>query len=323
MKRNPSTAIVLLLLALTLPLFPAQASAVETFKILVVVNGMPITNVDFEEKLQQALVPINQQLEQQGRSPMSLQQLKSHKELTDRILEQYIEDLLLKKEIERLDVTVDEKELDERIDAIRQQRNLTLDQVKDLLAEEGKTLDEFREELRQDLLKHKLIRGRVGKKIVVTESEVMDEYKKRASIQSGVLVHLGYILLPQEKSAADVLKEITDGDKTFAEAADEYSVGPGVGEGGDLGWLDVGDLAADWSEHVADLEPGEISEPFDVGGQQALILLVERKQGEVVVDENLKEQIYEELREEQFQSVLDEYMETIRTQALIQYKNPY
>lgn len=323
MKRNSSSAIVLLLLALTVLLFPAMSQAEDTYKILVVVNGMPITNMDFEEKLNEALIPINQQLQQQGRSPMSLQQLKGQKELTDRILDQYIEEILLRKEIERLGVTVEEKELDERIDAIRQQNNLSLDQMKDLLSEEGKTLDQFREELRKDLLKHKLIRGKVGKKIVVTETEVMEEYKKRASVQSGVLVHLAYILLPPDKQASDVLAEIKDGDKTFAEAADAYSVGPGVGEGGDLGWLDMGDLAADWSEHLSGLESGEISEPFDVGGQQALIELIERKQGDVVVDEDLKNQIYEELREKQFQAVLDEYMQTIRTQALIQYKNPY
>ena len=323
MKRIPPSISLFALLALAVLFAPAPAQAQETFRILVVVNGVPVTNVDFEERLATALLAINAQLQAQGRSPLTLDQLKKEKEVTDRILEQYIEEILLQQEIERYELEVSKEELDARVEAIRQERGLTLEQMSDILAEGGETLEDFREQLRSDLLKHNLIRGKVGKKIVVTETEVLDRYKKEASIQSGVLVRLSYILLPADHPAGDVLAEITDGDKTFAEAADEYSIGPGVGEGGDLGWLDMGDLAPDWRDAVADLEPGGVSEPFAVNDQTALIMLADRKQGDVVLDENLKNQIYEELREEKFQSVLDEYMATIRTQALIQYKNPY
>lgn len=323
MIRIVPTLFLSALLALVALWAPCPAQGQETFRILVVVNGTPVTNLDLEERLDDYLVGINAQLAQQGRDSITLQQLKKEKKVTDRILEQFIDEILLQKEIERHEISVSEEELDARIQALCDERGLTMEQMEEKLAETGETLKGFREQLHKDLLKHLLIRGKVGKKIVVTDSEVMEEYRKQASIQSGVLVHLGYILLPPEVSVDDVLGEIDNGDKTFAEAADEYSVGPGMGEGGDLGWLDMGDLAGDWRDAVADLEPGGISEPFDVSGQTALIMLVERKQGEPVVDDNLKEQIYEQIREEKFQEILDEYLATIRTQALVQYKSTY
>jgi len=125
--------------------------------------------------------------------------------------------------------------------------------------------------------------------------------------------------------AAELRERIVEEDVTFAEAADEYSIGPGVGEGGDLGWLAVAELAADWQEAVVDLEEGGVSPVFAMDGQPALILLKERKEGEseLQMDKTLRDQIYEELREEKFQAVLEEYIDTVRTQALIQYKSEY
>ncbi len=317
------SSLIVPLLVLAVLAVPRPAQSDDSFKILVVVNGKPITNVDFEEKLEIALISINSQLKKQGRDPLTMSDLRKQKEITDRILDQYIEEILLQQEIDRYELTVSEEELDARIAAIQQSRGISEEEMREVLAKTDETLEGFREQLRTDLLKHQLIRGKVGKKIVVTETEVMDEYKKRASLESGVLVHLALILLPPDQPADKVLEEIKDGDKTFAEAADAYSVGAGVGEGGDLGWLDMGDMAEDWREAVVDLEDGEISEPFDANGQQAMIMLVERKQGEATMDETLKDQIFEEIREQKFQETLDEYLDTIRTQALIQYKNSY
>ena len=317
-----ATRLVVLFLLVVLWSIPAQAQ--DVFRILVVVNGQAVTNIDFEQRLKEMLVSINMQMEEQGRPPLTMDQLKSQKEITDRIMEQFIEELLLKQEIKRFGISVPEKELDARIAAIQEREGMTEEDMAEALKKEGRTIGEFREQLRNDLMKHQLIRGAVSKNIVVTENEIMEEYAKRAgALQSGQLVRISYILLPHDFDVDGLRESIQDGDLTFAEAADQNSIGPGVGEGGDLGFLDVSELAPAWKEILTGMEPGDISEPFDVDGQPALIMLVDKTKAEVQVDETVKDQIYEELREKKFQSTLDDYMEKLHERALIQYPSGF
>lgn len=318
-----ATRLVVFLLLAAFWVLPAQA-AEEVFRILVVVNGKPVTNVDFDQRLREMLVSINMQMEEQGRPLLTLEDLRAEKQITDRVMEQFIEEILLKQEIQRFKLSVSEQELDQRIGAIQKREGMTSDEMEAVLQKEGRTMADFREQLRSDLLKHRLIQGAVSKNIVVTDAEILEEYAKQAgALQSGQLVRISYILLGPENDAEEILEAISQGDMTFAEAADQYSIGPGVGEGGDLGYLDVSELAPAWKDILSGMGKGDISEPFEVNGQQALILLADKEEAEVSIDEQKKEQIYEELRERKFQESLDEYIEKLKERSLIQYLSSY
>lgn len=318
MVRIIALRVLLLLLVLGAA---APALAEDLFRIVAVVNGTPITSYDLHDRLSKMLSQVNIQMEAQGKPPISMEMLMTEQGIQDKILNQVIDDLLLKQEIDRVHLEISEQELDERISGIKGEEGLTEEAYQARLKSSGYTDATFRDEMRSDILKHRLIINAVGKKIVITDTEVNEELAKRGLGGSGRMVQLGYILLPPGQDAKDLRGRITSGKITFAEAADTLSVGPGVGQGGDLGYLAVTDLAPDWQKAIKDLDKGEVSEPFQVNDQWAIIQITDEKVSEVQVDEATRTGVYNELREAKFQNTLKDYLDRLKENALIEHKN--
>ncbi|MGE4552498.1 MAG: SurA N-terminal domain-containing protein [Desulfovibrionaceae bacterium] len=317
MARKIALRVVLLLLVLGAA---APALAEDVFRIVAVVNTTPITDYDLRDRLEKMLSQLNIQLESQGKPTITMDTLLSETGIQDKILDQLIDDLLLKQEIDRLHLDLSDKELDERIADIKSSEGLSEQGYQERLKSSGYTDKTFREDMRWDLLKHRLIINAVGKKIVVTDSEVQDEIAKRGLGGSGRMVRLSYILLPQGQDPKELRGRIDSGKLTFAEAADTLSVGPGVGQGGDLGFLAVADLAPDWQKAIQDLDQGKVSEPFQVNDQWALIEITEEKTSEVTVDEATRTGVFNDLREAKFQKTLKDYLDRLKENALIERK---
>lgn len=308
--------LLLLLLGVTVP-----ARAVDIFRIMAVINGTPITSYDVHGRMEKMLTQINIQLEAQGKPKLTMDSFQGRKGMQDQILTLLVDDLLLKQEIDRVHLEISDKELDSHIDSIKQDQHLGEKDFQEKLKSAGYTNQSFRDDIRWDVLKHRLILNAVGKKIVITDSEVNDEAAKRGLGGSGRMVQLSYILLPPNQDVKELRERIESGKISFAEAADTLSVGPGAGQGGDLGYLAIADLAQDWRDATKDLKKNEVSEPFQVNGQWALIEITDEKISDVKVDATTHDRIFNELREAKFQSTLKEYIDHLRENSVIEYKS--
>lgn len=70
-----------------------------------------------------------------------------------------------------------------------------------------------------------------------------------------------HILLESEEDAQAVEAEL-EGGADFAEVAREKSTGPSAPNGGSLGWFGPGMMVPEFEQAIGDLEPGEVSQPF-------------------------------------------------------------
>jgi peptidyl-prolyl cis-trans isomerase SurA len=114
---------------------------------------------------------------------------------------------------------------------------------------------------------------------------------------------------------------IESGQMTFAQAADKHSQGPGVGHGGDIGFLAWKDLAPEWNEALRGLKPGQIAQPVRIQDFEGLLQVVSLKEGEELPLDAVREQIYQSLHEGKFEKVFQEYLKRQREKAVIEYKN--
>jgi len=283
--------------------------------VVAVVNGKIITKYEYDERLR----PIYEQT--RGRQ-LSTDELGQIATLRRKILEQLVDDLLLQQEAERYKLMVTDAEVEEQIKQFIAKRNISLDEFNRQLALQRLTRAEFANNMRRDMVRHRLIGGAVSNKVVVTDSEIEQVYKERkAEFSKDSMIQLGIILIPSGMSPAELKAEIESGRMTFAEAANRYSQGPGVGNGGDIGFIAWKDLAPEWNAALAGLKPGQVTQPVRVQDYTGLLQVISLKDGEELALDSVREQIYQSLHEAKFEKVFQEYMQRLREKAVVDYRN--
>ena len=132
-------------------LFALSLDAKIVDKIIASVNGEPITSYDIEITSKKLNLPKNQ------------------------ALNYLIDQKLIDSEIKKRGISVDDYEIDEAMDKIAKRNNLTLFEFKNILIQRGE-LKQFKEKIKQDLLKQKLFSNIVNAKLQITPEEIKNYY---------------------------------------------------------------------------------------------------------------------------------------------------
>jgi peptidyl-prolyl cis-trans isomerase D len=107
-----------------------------------------------------------------------------------------------------------------------------------------------------------------------------------------------------EATAAEVLRRL-DGGESFAALAAEFSQDPvSAAQGGDLGWATPGDYPEAFEAALFELEPGQVSAPVRTEFGFHVIQLDELRAGEQQAFADVRDELFDELRE---QTATDEF----------------
>jgi len=115
----------------------------------------------------------------------------------------------------------------------------------------------------------KVLDVRRGQRLVVTQAHARHILLKpdQAHTEDAVRTRL------------DQLRRRVQGGDDFAQLARAHSMDPGsAARGGDLGWLNPGDVVPDFERAISGLQPGQISEPFRTQFGWHIAQVVERRQ---------------------------------------------
>ena len=200
----------------------------------------------------------------------------------DRVLRtQAIERLILKnlqmQMADRMGIQVSDPQLEQTIANIAQGEGMDVSQLRAQLSNEGMSYDDYREDVREELIIGEVRRANVRRRIYITPQEIdslvklMDEQgAEQAEYQ------LGHILigLPSEPSedviedarsrAEKVITLLNDG-SDFARIAITSSSGSEALEGGDMGWLNINSMPTLFAEAVQGKDKGELIGPIRSG----------------------------------------------------------
>ena len=123
-----------------------------------------------------------------------------------------------------------------------------------------------------------------------------------------------------EKQLNEIRQRIVDGDD-FASLADEFSEDPGSAkQGGDLGWLGLGVLAAEFEDTMLETDVGTLSEVFQTEfGFHFLEVL--GKRSHELTDELIKDRAYSILYARKFDEELENTLRTMRAEAFVEFKD--
>lgn len=305
----------LLAIWFVLLVFPVGATANDTIydRILVKINEDIITQYDLDEAMQ----PV---LEQIGDRELSAAQKEQVEALRKQALEKLVNDTLIAQEIERYGIDISSDTIDKEIETLKRNEGLSDDEFLEVVKSDGMTIEEFREQLKKIIEKRELLGYAVHSKVLVTDTEIQEEYEARRSAYSmGKIVELGIIMLPPDIAAQEVKKRIEDGELTFTEAVAKYSIGPAKDSGGSIGEVAWADLADDWRDSINGVEEGGVGKPLTVRGNESLLSPIAIIEDQMIPLEDVRDDIFEDLMEEKRETVFKDYFDKLKQRSVIVY----
>jgi peptidyl-prolyl cis-trans isomerase SurA len=231
-------------------------------RIVAVVNKEVITATELGEAVEMA----QRQLRRQG-TPLPERSLLERQMLERLILDKAQVQLARDKGIR-----VDELQLDRAVQRVAQNNNMNLADFRRALERDKVNFQEWREELREQILLNRLREREVDDRIQVSDTEIdlfLAEMQvkpdTRAEYQiSHILVRVPEQATPERVEAAraraqKALAEARAG-ADFASLAASYSDAPDALQGGALGWRNHERLPQLFSSALAAMKPGDTSE---------------------------------------------------------------
>lgn len=250
---------------------------------------------------------------------------KGYFETRRRILDLLIDEKLTQEKVRELGIKVTPKEIDAAIEDIKRTKNLTQEDLIAGLKQRGLTYEAYRENLKGEIERMRLVGYEVRSKIIIREEMIKEYYERhQAEFTKDERVRLAVILLANQKPGSggdklsgrieEVTNRLREGED-FAELAKRFSDGPGAGEGGDLGFFKVAELDAQLQKLVSDLKEGEVRGPVERPNGIQFIKLLARESGGVRPFEETKEAIYDALYREEVNRRFASWIKELRERA--------
>ncbi|WP_407646794.1 peptidylprolyl isomerase SurA [Fluctibacter halophilus] len=205
------------------------------------------------------------------------QSLPSDQALRTQAIERLIVTNLQMQMAQRMGIQVSDPQLEQTIDNIAKQNNVSVDTLREELQKTGISFDEYRENLREELITGEVTRANVRRRIYISQDEVnnlISLLEEQGAEQAEY--HLGHILIgfppsptdddiESAKSRAEKVLELLNNGSDFKKIAIASSSGAKALEGGDMGWLNINAMPTLFAEVVQGKEKGELIGPLRSG----------------------------------------------------------
>jgi len=172
-----------------------------------------------------------------------------------------------------------------------------------------KKLEDFKRITLVGLLLQKEIEG----KVKVSDQEIKQYYEKNKDKFAPVTqIRASQILVKTEDEAKKIEDKLKKGED-FAQLAKKYSIDTATAKnGGDLGYFSRGQMLPEVEAAAMRLKPGEISEPVKTKLGYHIIKVTDKKTGQVVEFDKVRNLIQQNLMAEKQKEVFDSYVDGLK-----------
>jgi peptidyl-prolyl cis-trans isomerase SurA len=311
--------------AIFLLCLPVLAGAEMIDRVVAVVNNDVITLYELNQEGKELFKRIRSEAPE-------AQEQEALRRARQELLSALIDKKLIEQRAAELGISVSDKELDAAIDRILANNHVSREKFQRDLKLSGTSEEEYRDRLRTQILQSKLIGFEVRSRVVVTDAEIKKYYDQHFAEQGGGdgyhLLQMGFSwnekggspTRSEAKERAEQIRSRVSEGQIFQELANAYSDLPSSVDGGDIGVFKKEEMAPYMREVVSDLQPGQVSPVVETQSGFQFFKLLSFKDGDMIqqatfesVKAELKEKVYQEEAEQQFQKWLEE----LRNQAYI------
>ena len=291
MSRLALTVFVFVLMANS-----ASADVVE--RVVATVNNEAI----FLSDLRKRAVPF---LPQVAEASTETERMARLKELYEELLTFLVDEQLIRQLASSGGIRATDADVDNAIENLRLQNNMTEEEFNEALASQGLSQGQYRQDLKRQLIRLKVMNERVRSRVNVTEEQVRSRYEQRARAEGSELrFHVSHVVVPvaEGASAIQVAAKRQEAETLRASLTPENfnARAPQLG-GGDLGWLTQGDLPEELERALLPLNAGEIGSPVRGSSGFHIFFLQDRQVGAGFPS-------YDEMKQELYREMLDAAM---------------
>jgi peptidyl-prolyl cis-trans isomerase SurA len=285
-----------LLFCAVMALFSHHLSAQTINRVVAIVNEDVITLHELNKKIR----------EMTGLTPDVLRSRdnKTYLETRQRILDLLINEKITQAKVQELGIQVTPLQVDATIEKIKANNQLTQEDLIAKLREGGLTYEAYREKIKKDMERFRLINSAVQSKIIVREEQLKQYYENhKEEFSSEEIVHLAGIFLKRKnpededeirelsRKMEDILARLSKGED-FGELAKKFSQGPGAHEKGDLGDFQTAQLEQELRKVLEDMPEGGVSAPIIRPNGIQIVKLIKRQDAKVRPFKEVREIIY-------------------------------
>lgn len=269
---------------------------------------------------------------QNGMDPGMMEDPSQRAEILEATLNDLVERQLLAQEAKKIDYKIEDSELDKWLEYTRSQQNLSEEQFKQTIEQYGMPFSAYREMVRANLLKVRMVNIKVGSQVTITDEDVDALYRERYGEDGGAVVYrtIAHILKrpadnsPQAKRALvaelAALKAKIAGGADFGDVAAEENQGPSSDNRGLLGTYRAADLDPSFATPAFALEVGEVSDPVETAFGFHIIKVLSEEKRENPDVEQKKEALRGELRQRELERLLKQYMSQLKTRSFVEVR---
>jgi len=255
----------------------------------------------------------------------------------EELLSSMVDKFIVRQQAAKLSISVGDKELDSAIDQILARNNATMEDFRRDLATMNISEQEYRDNLRDQVLQSKLINFEVRSRIVITEEDIQAYYQKEYTQKKGEsgyhLLQMGFtwrntVTLTQagfdtqeaaREKAEEIRARVRDGE-SFTELAKAYSNLPSASNGGDIGLFEKDEMAPYMKDAILGIRPGEITPIIETDNTFQFFKLLSVREGDIVVKapyESVREEIRDILYRQEMEVKYKEWVKSLREEAYI------
>jgi peptidyl-prolyl cis-trans isomerase SurA len=337
MRRALSIATFAAVLAGTLAGAPRPAGAVVVERVVAVIGDRPILLSELRARAKPFLFEIAKKM------PPGAQQNAAESQIFKELLEKMIDDELEGQAADKAKIAVTADEVDAALKNIATAQGLGMSDLVRNAQRSGLTEQDYRDELRRQLLEGKMLQLRVKGRVRITEEDVKatyektvrDERKRREYHPRWIVLRVPWRSSPvaaaeRQALAEEIVRDVRKGED-FGLKAQKYSDDSMTrASGGDLEvfapqgspQVQAGRkkaMAADLDAAVLALEPGQVTDPIKVvdkdGYGIVIVQLVERQPSHYTGYEPAKQEMLQRLQTEILEKAKRKWLDELKART--------
>jgi len=296
---------------------PARAAVIE--RVVAVVGDQAILMSELRQRARPFLLEIHTKM------PTEAQRAAAESEMLRQMLQRMIDDQLEAQAAAKLRIRVEAEEIDKAIARLARMQEISVEDLMSEVLRSGMTAQEYRSEIRRQLLEGKLLELRVKGQVRVTEEDMRTMYDRLRREERRSLAYAPQwvvLRIPSDASAAvkaerralaeRIASEARSG-KDFAEMARRYSDdAPSRAQGGNLGMRKPGELEVPIERVASSLEVGEVSAPFRFADALIVLRVTQREESRLGTFERARDQLAQRVYAEKLETAKRRWLDNLK-----------
>ena len=195
---------------------------------------------------------------------------ETRKRLADQMISVLVDETIRLQEAKNLELEITEDEINQGVAALAAQNQMPPDQLTGMLEARGIKMSTLYKQIKSQIAWTKVISRKIRPQIDITDRDINAELERMKASVGKTQFLVSEIYLPVDKqeedkkvrqTALEIKRQAAENPNSFPQLARQFSRAAGAEKGGDIGWIQQGQLQEAMNAALTNLNAGQISQP--------------------------------------------------------------